>query len=489
MKPFILSIDAGTTGITIVLIDKTGGIIKKYYKEFTQFYPKAGWVEHDANEIWASTKHLLNLAFTEHPSTACKGIGITNQRETTVIWNRDIGEPIYNAIVWQCRRTSSICTQLSEEGLDKIFKDKTGLVLDSYFSGTKIKWLLDNIEDARKDAESGRLAFGTIDTWLVWKLTNGKSHVTDYTNASRTLIYNINSLNWDTELLDYLNIPDTLLPEVFPSAAEFGQTNYFGKAIPICGIAGDQQAALFGQGCFDPGETKCTYGTGCFLLTNTGKELIFSTAGLLSTLAIDKQGKPAYALEGSVFIGGALIQWLRDELCIIDHASSTEELAQSVPNSNGVVIVPAFTGLGAPYWDMNARGTISGLTRGVNKNHLVRAALESIAFQVRDLLQSVFQDLDVKLPTLKVDGGAVVNNFLMQFQSDVLDLNIIRPKNVESTALGAAFLAGLQTGFWEDNDELKSLLEQDKEFTSQMDEKSRKELVHSWESAVKKTLA
>ncbi|MDP6936127.1 MAG: glycerol kinase GlpK [Candidatus Marinimicrobia bacterium] len=489
MKPFILSIDAGTTGITVVLIDKAGKVIKKYYQEFTQLYPKPGWVEHDADEIWDTTLHLLMLAFKENSPSDCKGIGITNQRETTVIWNRETSKPIHNAIVWQCRRTSSICTQLSEEGLDQIFKEKTGLLLDSYFSGTKIKWLLDNVKGARKNAESGKLAFGTIDTWLVWKLTEEIAHVTDYTNASRTLLFNINSLQWDEALLDYLHIPHNLLPQVLPSAGEFGRTRLFGTLIPICGIAGDQQAALFGQGCFDPGETKCTYGTGCFMLTNTGKDAIQSTAGLLTTIAIDNFGKPAYALEGSVFIGGALIQWLRDELQLINHASDSEEMAQSVSNSNGVVIVPAFTGLGAPYWDMNARGTISGLTRGVNKNHIIRAALESIAFQVRDLLESVFKDLDVELSALKVDGGAVTNNFLMQFQSDILNLHIVRPENIESTALGAAFLAGLQSGFWENSDELKSLLQTDREFSSQMDEDSRSKLVHAWQAAVRRTLS
>ncbi len=488
MKPFILSIDAGTTGITVVLIDKAGEVMNKYYQEFTQIFPQAGWVEHDAEEIWDTALHLLNLAFKEYSPSDCRGFGITNQRETTLIWDRETNKPIHNAIVWQCRRTSSVCTQLSENGLDQIFKEKTGLVLDSYFSGTKIKWLLDHVKDARNDAESGKLAFGTIDTWLVWKLTNGKSHVTDYTNASRTLIFNINTLQWDEELLSHLNIPHNLLPQVLPSAAEFGKTDLFGELIPICGIAGDQQAALFGQGCFDPGETKCTYGTGCFMLTNTGSDAIHSSAGLLTTIAIDNLGKPAYALEGSVFIGGALIQWLRDELQLIDHASVTEEVALSVQDSHGVVIVPAFTGLGAPFWDMNARGTISGLTRGVNKNHIVRAALESIAFQVRDLLESVFKDLDVELSALKVDGGAVANNFLMQFQSDILNLNIVRPKNIESTALGAAFLAGLHSGFWENSDELKSLLQTDREFFSQMNEDSRSKLVNSWQAAVKRTL-
>ena len=489
VNDYILSIDAGTTGVTIALVAHTGKLTNKYYKEFTQLYPQAGWVEHDAVEIWDVTKQLLRIAFKENPPSLCKGIGITNQRETTVLWNKDTGAPIHNAIVWQCRRTSAICTELAEKGLEPEFNEKTGLVLDSYFSGTKIKWLLDNIDGAREKGKIENLAFGTIDTWLTWNLTSAKSHVTDYTNASRTLFFNIKSLEWDDELLEHLTIPKSILPKVLPSASSFGICSLFENPIPICGIAGDQQAALFGQGCFYPGESKCTYGTGCFLLTNTGKQPVRSTSGLLTTIAIDDIGGPAYALEGSVFIGGAIIQWLRDEVQIIDDASETEIMANSVPHSNGVIIVPAFTGLGAPYWDMNARGTISGLTRGVNKNHIVRAALESIAFQVYDLLQSIINDYNVELPALKVDGGAVVNNFLMQFQSDILNLNIIRPKNIESTSLGAAFLAGLQSEFWEDSDELKRLLKKDREFICEMDEDSSSDLIKSWNLAVKRTLA
>ena len=415
-------------------------------------------------------------------------IGITNQRETTLIWDRETGKPIYNAIVWQCRRTQEICTNLKNAGYEKLFKGKTGLVIDSYFSGTKIQWLLDHVDGARGNAELGKLAFGTIDSWLLWKLTGGTVHATDYTNASRTMIFNIDTKFWDEELLQSLTIPATLLPDVNFSSGEFGKTNknIIGESIPITGIAGDQQAALYGQGCFEKGMSKCTYGTGCFLLTNTGDERINSSSGLLTTIACNAEGKPIYALEGSVFIGGAVIQWLRDELKLLAHASESEEMALAVENSNGVVIVPAFTGLGAPYWDMNARGIITGLSRGVNRNHIIRAALESIAFQVYDLLNSISKDLDDNISVLQVDGGAVANNFLMQFQADILQIKIDRPKNIESTAMGAGMLAGLGVGFWKNPADLKVVRKTEQIFISTMPEDKRTELLSNWKLAIRK---
>ena len=488
MEPFILSIDAGTTGITVVIIDKQTSIIKKYYSEFTQYYPQPGWVEHDAEEIWTVTSKLIQSAFNDFPSNNCMAIGITNQRETTLIWDRETGKPIYNAIVWQCRRTQEICTNLKNAGYEKLFKGKTGLVIDSYFSGTKIQWLLDHVDGARGNAELGKLAFGTIDSWLLWKLTGGTVHATDYTNASRTMIFNIDTKIWDEELLQILTIPATLLPDVNFSSGEFGKTNknIIGESIPITGIAGDQQAALYGQGCFEKGMSKCTYGTGCFLLTNTGDERINSSSGLLTTIACNAEGKPIYALEGSVFIGGAVIQWLRDELKLLAHASESEEIALAVENSNGVVIVPAFTGLGAPYWDMNARGIITGLSRGVNRNHIIRAALESIAFQVHDLLNSISKDLDDNISVLQVDGGAVANNFLMQFQADILQIKIDRPKNIESTAMGAGMLAGLGVGFWKNPADLKVVRKTEQIFISTMPEDKRTELLSNWKLAIRK---
>jgi glycerol kinase len=488
LEPFILSIDAGTTGITVVIIDKQTSIIKKYYSEFTQYYPQSGWVEHDAEEIWTVTSKLIQSAFNDFPSNNCMAIGITNQRETTLIWDRETGKPIHNAIVWQCRRTQEICTNLKNAGYEKLFKGKTGLVIDSYFSGTKIQWLLDHVDGARGNAELGKLAFGTIDSWLLWKLTGGTVHATDYTNASRTMIFNIDTKIWDEELLQILTIPATLLPDVNFSSGEFGKTNknIIGESIPITGIAGDQQAALYGQGCFEKGMSKCTYGTGCFLLTNTGDERINSSSGLLTTIACNAEGKPIYALEGSVFIGGAVIQWLRDELKLLAHASESEEMALAVKNSNGVVIVPAFTGLGAPYWDMNARGIITGLSRGVNRNHIIRAALESIAFQVHDLLNSISKDLDDNISVLQVDGGAVANNFLMQFQADILQIKIDRPKNIESTAMGAGMLAGLGVGFWKNPADLKVVRKTEQIFISTMPEDKRTELLSNWKLAIRK---
>ena len=489
MTPFILSIDAGTTGVTILLLLKNGKILNKYYREFTQHYPQPGWVEHDGEEIWNVTRNLMQSAFTDYSPNFCISIGITNQRETTIIWNKKTGKAIYNAIVWQCRRTQDICQDLSNSGYGDIIKQKTGLVIDSYFSGTKIKWLLDNVKGARTSAQMGNLAFGTIDSWLLWKLTGGKIHATDYTNASRTMIFNIDERQWDTDLLNILDIPINLLPEVRPSCGVFGTTEkkLFSVALPITGIAGDQQAALFGQGCFETGQTKCTYGTGCFLLTNTGSKRINSNSGSLTTLACNSEGLPVYAVEGSIFIGGAVIQWLRDELQIISDVSKTEEIAQQVENSNGVIIVPAFTGLGAPYWDMSARGTISGLTRGSNRNHIVRAALESIAFQVNDLIDSIRSDIDWEIYSLQVDGGASANNFLMQFQSDILQLKIDRPLNIESTALGIGMLAGIGSGFWNNPKDLESIRETDKIFEPVMDVQTRKSLLQNWHQAIKRT--
>ena len=488
MEPFILSIDAGTTGITVVILDKRASICKKYYSEFTQYYPQSGWVEHDAEEIWTVTSNLIQSAFKEYPPSNCAAIGITNQRETTLIWDRETGKPIHKAIVWQCRRTQEICTNLKNAGYEKLFNGKTGLVIDSYFSGTKINWLLDHIDGARGKAEMGELAFGTIDSWLLWKLTGGYIHATDFTNASRTMIFNIETKKWDEELLQILTIPSTLLPDVKNSSGEFGKTDeqLFGEAIPITGVAGDQQAALYGQGCFEKGTSKCTYGTGCFLLTNTGDEQINSTSGLLTTMACNAEGKPIYALEGSVFIGGAVIQWLRDELQILSHASESEKMALAVEDSNDVIIVPAFTGLGAPYWDMNARGIITGISRGVNRNHIVRAALEGIAFQVNDLLVSISKDLDGDISVLQVDGGAVANNFLMQFQADILQIKIDRPKNIESTALGAGMLAGLGVGFWKNPAELKAVRETDQIFIPTMSDDKRTELLSNWKLAIRK---
>ncbi len=488
MEPFILSIDAGTTGITVVILNKQASILKKYYSEFRQYYPQSGWVEHDAEEIWTVTHNLIQSAFKDYPPSNCAAIGITNQRETTLIWERKTGKPIHNAIVWQCRRTQEICTNLKQADHENLFREKTGLVIDSYFSGTKIKWLLDHVNGARRNAEIGKLAFGTIDSWLLWKLTGGSIHATDFTNASRTMIFNIDTKKWDEELLQILTIPTTLLPDIKYSSSEFGKTDkqLFGKAIPITGIAGDQQAALYGQGCFENGTSKCTYGTGCFLLTNTGDKRVNSTSGLLTTMACNAEGKPIYALEGSVFIGGAVIQWLRDELQILSHASESEKMALAVEDSNGVIIVPAFTGLGAPYWDMNARGIITGISRGVNRNHIVRAALEGIAFQVYDLLDSISKDLDSNISVLQVDGGAVANNFLMQFQADILQINIDRPENIESTALGAGMLAGLGVGFWKNPAELKSVRKTDQIFIPTMSDDKRTELLSNWKLAVRK---
>ncbi|WP_053021875.1 glycerol kinase GlpK, partial [Vibrio cholerae] len=474
-QKYVVALDQGTTSSRAVVLDHDANIVSVSQREFTQIYPQAGWVEHDPMEIYATQSSTLVEALGKAGirSDEVAAIGITNQRETTVVWNKETGKPVYNAIVWQCRRTAAICEELKERGLESYIRDNTGLVLDPYFSGTKIKWILDNVEGAREQAEAGQLLFGTVDTWLVWKMTQGRVHVTDYTNASRTMLFNINTLQWDEKILAEFNIPLSMMPEVKKSSEVYGQTNIGGKGgtrIPIAGIAGDQQAALYGQMCVQAGQAKNTYGTGCFLLMNTGQEKVTSHNGLLTTLACGPRGEPAYALEGAVFMGGASIQWLRDELKLISDARDSEYFATKVDTSNGVYVVPAFTGLGAPYWDAYARGTIVGLTRGVNSNHIIRATLESIAYQTRDVLDAMQADSGIKLSALRVDGGAVANNFLMQFQADVLDTEVHRPKVTEVTALGAAYLAGLAVGFWDGLEELQGKAEIDRSFKPHHDE-------------------
>ncbi|EEX39724.1 glycerol kinase GlpK [Vibrio furnissii] len=490
-QKYVVALDQGTTSSRAVVLDHDANIVSVSQREFTQIYPEAGWVEHDPMEIYATQSSTLVEALGKAGirSDEVAAIGITNQRETTIVWDKETGKPIYNAIVWQCRRTAEICEELkSRDGLEAYIRENTGLVLDPYFSGTKIKWILDNVEGAREAAESGKLLFGTVDTWLVWKMTQGRVHVTDYTNASRTMLFNINSLQWDEKILKEFGIPLAMMPEVKRSSEVYGQTNIGGKGgtrIPIAGIAGDQQAALYGQMCVKAGQAKNTYGTGCFLLMNTGQEKVTSRNGLLTTLACGPKGEPAYALEGAVFMGGASIQWLRDELKLISDAHDSEYFATKVDTSNGVYVVPAFTGLGAPYWDAYARGTIVGLTRGVNSNHIIRATLESIAYQTRDVLDAMQADSGIRLSALRVDGGAVANNFLMQFQSDVLDTEVHRPKVTEVTALGAAYLAGLAVGFWDDLEELKDKAEIDRSFEPHHDEEKRQRRYKGWKRAVK----
>lgn len=492
MSKFILALDQGTTSSRAIVFDKGGQIVSVAQKEFTQIYPKAGWVEHDAMEIWATQIGVANEAIAKAGLTAqdIAAIGITNQRETTVVWDKNTGKPVYNAIVWQCRRTADICDDLRNKGYAEMIRNKTGLVVDAYFSGTKIKWILDNVEGAREKAEKGELLFGNIDTWLIWNLTGGKVHVTDYTNASRTLLYNIYDLKWDDEILEILNIPKSMLPEVKPSSCVYGYTTVdtLGGEIPIAGDAGDQQAALFGQGCYKEGMAKNTYGTGCFMLMNTGEKPVKSKNGLLTTIAWGVDGKVEYALEGSIFIAGAVIQWLRDELRMIKTAADSEEYATAVEDSNGVYVVPAFVGMGAPYWDMYARGTIVGLTRGAKKEHIIRAALESMAYQTMDVLNAMEEDSGIKLSTLKVDGGAVANNFLMQFQSDILNVDVYRPKVIETTALGAAYLAGLAVGYWENKEEILNNWSVDRKFEPNMEEEKRAKLVKGWHRAVNRAL-
>lgn len=489
MKKYIMALDQGTTSSRCILFDKLGHVCSMAQKELQQIYPVSGWVEHDPMEIWSSQISVATEAMAKIGANADEidSIGITNQRETTIVWNKNTGEPVYNAIVWQCRRTSDMIQELKKSGFDEVIRNKTGLMPDAYFSGTKIKWILDQVEGARAEAEAGNLLFGTVDTWLIWNLTNGRVFITDYTNASRTMLYDIHKLQWDEEILDKLNIPKSMLPEVKPSSCIYGLTesNLLGVEIPIAGAAGDQQAALFGQGCFEQGEVKNTYGTGCFLLMNTGHEAIQSKNGLLTTIAASVDSKVQYALEGSVFVAGAAIQWLRDELSIIQNAAQSEEYAMAVTDTNGVYVVPAFSGLGAPYWDQYARGTIVGITRGFNKEHLVRATLEAIAYQTFEVLKAMEQDSGIQLKALKVDGGACANNFLMQFQADILDTIVYRPACIETTALGAAYLAGLATGFWKDKKEIKENWALSRTFTPNMEQEVRDKLIHGWKKAVK----
>ncbi|MBC2855093.1 glycerol kinase GlpK [Cetobacterium sp. 2A] len=490
---YIIALDQGTTSSRAIIFDESQNIIGSSQKEFTQIYPKEGWVEHDPMEIWASQSGVLAevIAQTGISQHDVIGIGITNQRETTIVWNKLTGKPVYNAIVWQCRRTAHICDELKERGLTDYVRDNTGLVIDAYFSGTKIKWILDNVPGAREMADRGELLFGTVDTWLIWKLTNGKVHATDYTNASRTMIYNIKNLEWDEKMLKELNIPKSMLPEVKDSSGNFGYANLGGKGghrTPIAGVAGDQQAALFGQACFEKGDAKNTYGTGCFMLMNTGDKMIRSNNGLLTTIAIGLDGKVEYALEGSIFVGGAAVQWLRDELKLVTDSKDTEYFAQQVKDNGGVYFVPAFVGLGTPYWDMYARGTIVGLTRGSNRNHIIRATLEAIAYQTRDVLEAMQEDSKIKLKSLKVDGGASANNFLMQFQSDIIGTIVDRPSIVETTALGAAYLAGIAVGFWESKEEIRTKWCLDKKFEPSMCEDGRAEKYKGWKKAVKRSL-
>jgi len=487
---YIMAIDQGTTGSRAMVVNSKGKVVSNAYKEFPQIYPMPGWVEHDPEVIWETTLSVMKLSMDKADvgSDNIRAIGITNQRETTVLWDKNTLKPIGNAIVWQCRRSSSICDDLKRQGLSPLFQEKTGLVIDAYFSATKIKWMLDNIGDARKRARAGEIAFGTIDSWLIAKLTKGKVHVTDYTNASRTLIFNIHEKEWDTELLGIFDIPVEMLPRVVPSSGVAGQTDpsILGTAIPIAGIAGDQQAALFGQACFDKGQVKNTYGTGCFMLLNLGDASVKPTNGLLLTLACNAEGKPCYALEGSVFIAGAVIQWLRDGLGLIESAAQSQDIAMLVEDTGGVYLVPAFAGLGAPYWDMYARGAITGITRSTTKAHIVRAALEGIAYQVKDLTQAFEETTGEMLTELRVDGGASRNDLLMQFQSDILGIPVDRSSYIESTGMGAAFLAGLSTGMWESGNEIKALRATERRFEPSITQGKRDELYAGWLDAVER---
>ena len=486
---YIVALDQGTTSSRAIIFDHDQNIISTSQKEFTQIYPKEGWVEHDPMEIWATQYGVLQEAMVKKSINPedISAIGITNQRETTIIWDKNTGKPVHNAIVWQCRRTASICDSLKEtDGFEDYVRQNTGLVIDAYFSATKIKWILDNVEGAREKAERGDLLFGTVDTWLLWNLTNREVFVTDYTNASRTMLFNIKTLRWDEKILEMLDIPASMLPQVKNSSQVYGYAGLGqkGRKVPVAGIAGDQQAALFGQACFEQGQAKNTYGTGCFILMNTGEKFVKSSNGLLTTIAIGIDDRVTYALEGSVFIAGAVVQWLRDELRLIDSASETERLAQSVSDSGGVYLVPAFTGLGAPHWDMYARGTITGITRGTGRSHIVRAALESIAYQTRDVLDAMMQDTGINLKSLKVDGGASQNNFLMQFQADILGKEVDRPVVTETTALGAAYLAGLATGFWKSRDEIAQKWSMDRKFMPVMNIDEREARYSKWKKAV-----
>lgn len=492
MEKYILSIDQGTTSTRAMIVDHDGEIKGVAQREFKQHFPQSGWVEHDANEIWSSVLSCISSVLIENDVKAeqIAGIGITNQRETAVVWDKTTEKPVYHAIVWQSRQTQSICDDLKSQDLEQTFREKTGLLLDPYFSGTKVKWILDNVDGAREKAEKGDLLFGTIDTWIAWKLSGGKAHVTDYSNASRTLMYNIYDLQWDDTLLDYLTVPKSMLPEVKPSSEIYAHTDsphFFGQNIPIAGIAGDQQAALFGQACFNEGEAKNTYGTGCFMLMNTGEHAVKSESGLLTTLAYGIDGKVNYALEGSIFVAGSAIQWLRDGMRMIKEAPLSESYAQRVESTEGVYVVPAFVGLGTPYWDSEARGAVFGITRGTEKEHFIRATLESLAYQTRDVIDAMEQDSGIELKKLRVDGGAVKNDFLMQFQADILDVPVERPENNETTALGAAYLAGIAVGFWDSKDEIKEKFQLDKQFDPTMDDATREGLYAGWQSAVKAT--
>ncbi|MFD2638971.1 glycerol kinase GlpK [Piscibacillus salipiscarius] len=494
MEQYILSLDQGTTSSRAILFNKDGEMMKVAQQEFKQYFPKPGWVEHDANEIWTSTQFCMSevLRKADLEPGQIAGIGITNQRETTVVWDRHTGRPIHKAVVWQSRQTEDICESLKKEGHEALFREKTGLLLDPYFSGTKVKWILDHVEGAREKAENGDLLFGTIDTWLIYKLTGGKVHVTDYSNASRTLMYNIHELKWDDELLDILGVPKSMLPEVRPSSEVYGQTaeyQFQGYEVPIAGACGDQQSALFGQACFEKGMAKNTYGTGCFMLMNTGKEAVKSEHGLLTTLAWGVDGEIHYALEGSIFVAGSAIQWLRDGLRMFKSAKDSEMYAKRVESTDGVYVVPAFVGLGTPYWDSHARGSVFGLTRGTEKEHFIRATLESLAYQTKDVVNAMIEDAGLKLKTLRVDGGAVQNDFLMQFQSDILNANVERPVVNETTALGAAYLAGLAVGFWENKDEIANQWKTDRVFEPKMSEEDRQEKYDGWKRAVKATQA
>ncbi|MDE6846202.1 MAG: glycerol kinase GlpK [Lachnospiraceae bacterium] len=489
MAKYIMALDAGTTSNRCILFNEKGEMCSVAQREFKQYFPKPGWVEHDADEIWASQLGVAVEAMNMIGVTAeeIAAIGITNQRETVIVWDKHTGEPIHHAIVWQCRRTSEDCDALKEKGLTEKFKQKTGLVIDAYFSATKVKWILDHVPGAREKAQNGDLLFGTVETWLIWKLTKGAVHVTDYSNASRTMLFNINTLEWDEDILAELNIPKCMLPEVKPSSCVYGNADpsFLGGPIPIAGAAGDQQAALFGQTCFTAGEAKNTYGTGCFLLMNTGEKPVFSDNGLVTTIAWGLDGKVNYALEGSIFVAGAAVQWLRDEMRLIDSAMDSEYMAKKVKDTNGCYVVPAFTGLGAPYWDQYARGTIVGITRGVNKYHIIRAALESIAYQVNDVLAAMEADSKIEITSLKVDGGASANDFLMQTQADIVNLPVTRPQCVETTAMGAAYLAGLAVGYWASKDDVIKNWVSDRTFKPIIEQEDREERIRGWNKAVK----
>ncbi|MFJ7640253.1 glycerol kinase GlpK [Peribacillus sp. NPDC097264] len=494
MKKYILSLDQGTTSTRAILFNEKGELVHVAQREFTQHFPKPGWVEHDANEIWGSVLAVIASVISESgiKPEQIAGIGITNQRETTVVWDKETSVPIYNAIVWQSRQTSAICEELKEKGHNDMFRKKTGLLIDAYFSGTKVKWILDNVEGARQKADEGKLLFGTIDTWLIWKLSGGKAHVTDYSNASRTLMYNIHELKWDEEILEILDVPKSMLPEVRPSSEVYANTieyHFFGQSIPIAGAAGDQQAALFGQACFNQGMAKNTYGTGCFMLMNTGEKAVDSEHGLLTTLAWGLNGKVEYALEGSIFVAGSAIQWLRDGMRMLNNAQDSEAYAKRVDSTDGVYVVPAFVGLGTPYWDSDVRGSVFGLTRGTTKEHFIRATLESLAYQAKDVLDAMEADSGIALKTLRVDGGAVKNDFLMQFQSDLLGVPVERPTLNETTALGAAYLAGLAVGYWKDQEEIAQQWVIDKTFTPSMEEKESEKLYEGWKKAVHAAMA